>query len=185
MRSVSASSILPNRYSYTLAAGISTSGYGLAKLMPSIEPWPSRAASPSVELPDQLLGRHHPKRRVDELTNLGPVDLLRRGEIQPEPAERTHVRGEEEATVLLECSAVAVVDLHQDRVRELDVGALGVGLHAAAVHHEHLRRTEHRSSPRHFLERLGEAQRELAHLRETGIVVAEHDRVRHSAKLRG
>ena len=45
-----------------------------------------------------------------------PQSTSSRGEVQPQPAERAQVRGEEEAVVLLAAPAIAVVDLDQDRV---------------------------------------------------------------------
>src|SRR5689334_11777749 len=105
---------------------MSTSGNGLAKLMV--------LRSNFVELFDESLRRDQAERCVDELAHLGPVDLLARREVQAEPAERAHVGGKEEAGVLFESPAVALVDLDQNRVGVLEVLALGVGFRTAAVH---------------------------------------------------
>src|SRR6478752_4817383 len=114
---------------------MSTSGKGLAKLMALIEPWPGGRGSSFVEKLDELLGGDQPKRRVDQFRYLVPIDLHRGREVQPEPARRTQVGGEEEPTILLEGPTVALVHLDHDRVRVLAVvGALHLGFDAAAVH---------------------------------------------------
>src|SRR5262249_45881715 len=141
------------------------------------------SGSKFIELLDEFLRRCQPKRCVDELAHLAPVDLLFRPEVQSQPAERAHVGREEEASVLFESLAVALVDLDQDRVRVLEVLAAPVGFGAAAVHDEHLRRAEHRPAPGDLLEGLRKAQADLAHFRQPEIVVAEHDRVRHAASV--
>src|SRR4051812_10769649 len=95
---------------------MSTSGKGLAKLMGPIEPCVAGRGSTLVELFDQLLGCDEPVRRVDQLAHFVPVDL-RRGEVQPKPARRSHVSRVVEPAVLVERLAVALVDLDQDRMR--------------------------------------------------------------------
>ena len=59
----------------------------------------------------------------------------------------------------------------------------GVDLAAPAVHREHLRREEGGPAPGDLLVGLGEAQRDGAQFREPGIIVAEHDRVRHAVSV--
>lgn len=91
----------------------------------------------TVELLDQLSRCHQPVGRIDEPTDLIPVNGTSR-EVKGEPPMRAHVRGIEEPAVLLERVAICFLDLDQHRTGARRHLAGRIGLGVAAVHQEYV-----------------------------------------------